>query len=121
MNMEFACTKLAPERIVRCAFGFTRLEFELFTYLCAHQNSFTSADLESKFSINRASAQRALKKMHEQELCTRHQVNFSEGGYEYRYELVSRTKLRSLLKSRLSEWVHLVEKDVLSWSQKKFS
>ena len=118
--MEFACTKLAPDKIIRCAFGLTRQEFELFLFLCHHQGPFTSKGLQKKFDINLATVQRALKKLTEDDLVHRTQTNYEGGGYEFQYMLKSRPHIRKELKVRLDHWVHSVEQDVMQWSKNQF-
>jgi len=118
-DMEFACTKLAPEKIIRCAFGLTKQEFEIFLFLCSQPQQFTSKELQGKFKVNLATVQRALKKFSDADLVLRTQVNYDVGGYEFHYELRSRPHLRKILNERLRHWVSGVEKEVIEWSKNK--
>ena len=120
-HMEFACTKMAPERIVRCAFGLTKQEFEIFLFLCNQPGEFTSKDLQKKFDVNLATVQRALKKFTDADVVHRSQVNYDGGGYEFQYTLKSRNHLRQILNQRLQYWVKGVESEVMAWSKNKFS
>lgn len=117
-RMEFACTKLPPEKIIRCAFGLTKQEFTIFLFFCSSKNMISSKDIQEHFASNLASVQRALKKLHDNDLIERKQLNLEHGGYEYFYSSKSRAHLRKLLRDRLDFWVHSVEQEVQTWTKK---
>lgn len=114
--IDFACKRFVIDDIVKCAFGLTRSEFEVFKLLAdSPEEEFVSSLIAKKLSLDISTVQRALKKLYDQDVLFRGQSNFTGGGYEYSYTLKNTDYVRKKIHSILKNWLNRVDDELTTW------
>lgn len=113
--IDFACKQFVIDDIVKCSLGLTKGDLRIFRYLATHKDAFTTEQLASSLRLDLSTVQRAVKKLHEQDVVLRHQENLNGGGYLFRYSVVSQEFLRKKIMAILHAWIGKVDDALLRW------
>ena len=66
-------------------------------------------------NLDLTTAQRAVKKLYEQQIVSRMQENLENGGYIFRYKIKAKENINSLISRILNNWITNVQVELKSW------
>lgn len=112
MPIDFACKSFDLNEIVRCSLSISRNDARLLSRMDAPMSTHVAAEL---LDVDLTTAQRSLKRLSDEGLVRKRQVNLERGGYEYTYERIPMESLRELVLSRIHTWVGKVEDELAHW------
>ncbi len=108
--INFACKKFDLDEVVRCSFGFTKIEYKILMYFVKNSNKeFTTFEISEIFKIGLSTSQKAVKKIREKGLLKRSQKNFNKGGYVFVYSVKDNVVLKDSVLRIINHWVKKVE------------
>ena len=114
--LDFACKQFVIDDIIKCSLGLTKAELKVFKYLATHnEDMYTTDSLAKKVLLDLSTVQRAVKKLHDQNVVLRHQENLTGGGYVFSYQIVKHKFLEHTLMTTLSHWLERVKKELKQW------
>jgi len=68
--MDFACRKISRDEILKCSLGLTKSEIKILKFFINNSNEFyPTDDLSEKLNLKLSTIQKAVKKLHEKEIC----------------------------------------------------
>lgn len=112
MAIDFACKTFDLNEIVRCSLSISRTDTRLLNRMDA---SMSARSVARTLRVDLTTAQRSLKRLTDEGLVKRRQVNLEHGGYEYVYERIPMDDLRSMVLDRIHTWVDKVEDELSTW------
>lgn len=110
--IDFACKNFQLKEVIKCSLGLSKSDYATFQYLFIKKEFLTTSDIAKKLKLDQSTTQRAVKKLHEQNILIRRQKNLPSGGYVYTYAIVSDKELEERICAIVSRWVKTV-KDAL--------
>ena len=114
--INFACKRFDVDEIIKCGLGLTKSELSLFYFLVKNsEKEYTTEELAQETKLNITTIQKAVKKLAQQEILNRYQVNLSSGGYQYTYACATKKKIRLILKNIIRNWSQKVEDSIETW------
>jgi predicted transcriptional regulator len=110
--LTFACKKINIEDIIRCSLELNKTEYKTLFFLLGASKNYSVNDIAKEIGLTRTTIQKAIKKMADNNLIKRTQINLNKGGYEFYYNIKDRTDLKSKIKQILWEWSTKAEKEI---------
>ncbi len=117
--IKFACVKFRIHKVIKCGFGLTRAELDVFLHLLENEKkTYTTNGLAKETGLKLTTIQKAVKKLNENGVLEKKQANLDNGGYVYKYSVKSFDEIRKILKKLVKDWAahateRLDEKDLL--------
>lgn len=117
--IKFACVKFRIHKVVKCGFGLTRAELDVFLHLLENEKkTYTSTGLAKETGLKLTTIQKAVKKLTDNGVLTKYQANLDNGGYVYQYKIKPLNEIREILKKLIKDWAthateRLDDKDLL--------
>ncbi len=115
MGITFACRELDIDEIIRCGLNLSKSEMKIFKESLKESN-ISSNNMAKRLNLDRTTIQKGLGKLLEKGLIRRVQMNRDNGGYEYRYQSMSKEDTRNKVKEIASEWFKMVEVGLEKWT-----
>ncbi|MCF7861422.1 winged helix-turn-helix transcriptional regulator [Candidatus Woesearchaeota archaeon] len=114
--IDFACKRFNIDDIVKCGLGLTAAEYQVMQYFIKHSDGDCSTQsVSSKLGLNLTTIQKAVKKLHEAGVIQRNQINLKGGGYEFVYNVRSKSEIRSIIKKVINNWTERVDEKLDEW------
>jgi predicted transcriptional regulator len=114
--MEFACKNFDIEEIIRCGLNLTKADFTILQFLM--QNSKNKLDtniISSKLSLELSTVQRSLKKMYQEKIVKRSQINIKSGGYSFVYCICDKKEIKDKIKGIINNWTEKFNLEINNW------
>jgi len=117
--MEFACKNFNLEEVIRCSLKLSKSDFKILGLLINNPHKkLDTAFISSKLNLDLSTVQRSLKKMNEQNIVKRSQINLKSGGYFFVYH--SDTKeIKKAVKEIINNWVNKFNFEIERWDTPK--
>ena len=112
--INFACKLIPFEDIIRCAFGITKTEYNIFEFLTKKQD-ITVEDMTEELKKDRTTIQKAVKSLVDKGIVIRRQRNIDMGGYQYIYSLKDKQELKKQIKEIIKSWIISAINKVENW------
>ncbi|HIG95220.1 MAG: hypothetical protein QT05_C0006G0026 [archaeon GW2011_AR13] len=117
--IDFACKRFDLNEVIKCGLNLTKSDYKILQYLVFESKDvISSEEISKKLKIDVSTAQRSLKKLRDQGLVHRSQINLSPGGYVYVYSAKNRNELKKMILEIVNNWSKKVEDELNSWSKK---
>lgn len=114
--MEFACKNFDLDRIIRCGLSLTKADFRILEFLMKNPKKKIDTNLLSReLNLDLSTVQRALKKMYEQQLVKRSQINLPSGGYSFVYYVCDKKEVKGKVKRIIKEWTDKFDLEINRW------
>ncbi|MBD3203738.1 MarR family transcriptional regulator [Candidatus Woesearchaeota archaeon] len=111
--INFACRQFEISDIIKCSFGLSKSDYEVFLFQMENKNDWYSTQNLSRFlGLNLTTVQRSVKKLYEKDILRRKQVNLENGGYVYLYNIEHKDKIRKMILDIIKKWSQRVEKEL---------
>ncbi|PIO00592.1 hypothetical protein COT72_00760 [archaeon CG10_big_fil_rev_8_21_14_0_10_43_11] len=115
MIINFACTNVELEEIVRCGFGLKKTEYAVLMFLLEKNKNMRIVEISTAMKKERTTIQKVIKSLVGKELVKRGQVNLKTGGYVFVYAPIDKSILKKKTLGIIEEWVKSAEKAINSW------
>ena len=114
--VDFACTRISIDNIIKCSFGLTKTELEIFRYLVSHkQTQFSTQELSQKLSLDITTIQKAMKKLTSKGILKKDQMNLEHGGYILLYQCIGQENIKKIIMSNFENFSKKVEESLSDW------
>jgi predicted transcriptional regulator len=114
--MNFACKNFKIEEVIRCSLSLTKAEFKMLEYFMRNQSEKISTDKISKdLGLNLSTVQRCVKKMTEEEILRRTQLNIRNGGYLFYYCVCDKREIKTKIKDIIKKWFEKTNEEITKW------
>ncbi len=121
MNIDFACKRFELSQIIKCVFGMTRMELDIFYFFLQQNEEISAKVIAQKKKLDITTVQKALKKFTDKGLLVRRQINLDKGGFSYVYQLKSRVEIQRIISKTLTNWTKNVMDELQVWCKTKKS
>jgi predicted transcriptional regulator len=115
MMIDFACKKIELREIIKCGFNLNKTEYNILMKLLTAKNKFSIVEISKFTGFERSTVQKAIKKLVNQKLLVKTQVNMSRGGYLFKYKTKDKEDIKNSVVSAVHSWSSRAEKEVLDW------
>jgi predicted transcriptional regulator len=115
MGISFACQQIDFKDLLRCSFDLNKTEYRLFMYLLDQEESLSVSAIGEATGKDRTTVQKAMKKLIEQNIVHKHQVNLEQGGYTFVYAIKDKEFLRRRMLSVVEHWYNQVMVEINKW------
>lgn len=113
--ISFACKQINFSDLVKCSFSLNKTEYDLFMFLLDQSDSLCAATLGERSGKDRTTVQKAIKKLLNQGLVEKHQINLESGGYTFVYKIKNKEYLRHTMLQTVNAWHKTVVDSVQKW------
>jgi predicted transcriptional regulator len=113
--IDFACKKFNLDEIIKCGLGLSRSDYFILSFLVKQKKELSSNEVSTNTGFDLSTSQRSLKKLREQNLISRRQVNLSSGGYIYYYKGQRKEEIKKKILEIVSSWSKKVEEELENW------
>ncbi|MFW6230405.1 MAG: helix-turn-helix domain-containing protein [Nanoarchaeota archaeon] len=114
--IDFACKRFKLDEVIKCGLSLTKAEYKVFEeFVQEHLEEVTTDELVEKTGLDITTIQRAVKKLHENNILLRKQINLEGGGYTYIYSVKPKKELRKTILNIIHNWVHTVDEALQKW------
>ncbi len=114
--MDFACKNFEIEEVVRCSLSLTKADFRILKYLMKNQSEKLSTEkIAQDLNLNLSTVQRCVKKMTEEGILKRTQLNLDNGGYLFYYCICERNVIRGKVKEIIKDWFDKANEEINKW------
>ena len=107
--IDFACKQFDLRDVIKCSLGLSKSEYKIFQYIFAKKEFLTTTDIAQNITLDQSTVQRGVKKLYEQKVLLRRQINLQGGGYSYAYAIVTDALLEERICTIVSTWVETVK------------
>ena len=115
--VDFACTHISIENIIKCSFGLTKTELEIFRYFTNNKyTQFSTQELSEKLNLDITTIQKAVKKLHSKGVLQKSQKNLEHGGYVLLYTCVGNHKIKQIIMKNFENFSKKVEESLCNWN-----
>lgn len=115
MTISFACQTIDFKDLLRCSFDLNKTEYILFKYLITQDDSLSVSAIGQATGKDRTTVQKAMKKLIQQNIVHKHQVNLDHGGYTFVYAIRDKEFLRRRMLSVVENWYNQVLQEINQW------
>ena len=115
MIISFACQDIEFADLLRCSFELNKTEYNVMMFLLRTEKWFTATNLARTMDLDRTTVQKAIKKLSEKNIVTRHQENLKKGGYLFHYSIKNKLELKERMKKIVEEWYNKVIFEIDHW------
>ena len=113
--INFACKDIDFSEVVRCSFNLNKTEYKLFIEMVKHDEKRSIVDIARLTKFERSTVQKAIKKLVQQRLVSRTQVNLSKGGYVFLYKTKDKARIKERIENCISSWSERAVGEVRKW------
>ncbi|MBN2567356.1 winged helix-turn-helix transcriptional regulator [Candidatus Woesearchaeota archaeon] len=113
-DLNFACTKIPFDQIVRCGFGITKTDFLLLEALMTHDNR-PVQELADAVGKERSTVQKSISRLLEKGIIERRQKNLGRGGYIFVYHIHDKADLKERIGENFRNWSERFAKELDGW------
>ena len=113
--ISFACQDIEFKDLLRCSFELNKTEYNVFMFLLKTDKWFTASKLGQIMKLDRTTVQKAIKKLTEKDLATRHQENLEKGGYVFHYKIKNKEEIKQRMQNIVNTWHEEVKKEIKRW------
>ncbi len=114
--MEFACKNFNLDEIIRCGLNLTKADFRILEFLMKNSTKRIDTNVISReLNLELSTIQRSLKKMYEQGLVKRSQVNLKSGGYSFVYCVCDKKEIKEKIKIIIKNWTDKFDLEINRW------
>ncbi|MCH8520096.1 MAG: HTH domain-containing protein [Nanoarchaeota archaeon] len=114
--VDFACTHISIDNIIKCSFGLTKTELEIFRFLVTHKkNQYTTQELSQELALDITTIQKAVKKLTTKGVLKKSQKNLEQGGYVLLYECIGQNKIKEIIMNNFENFSKRVEQSLCNW------
>lgn len=110
--MNFACTEITLNQILKCSFGLNKTENKVFIFLIKKNEFFSVKKISVFCKLSQSSVQKALNNLDKKGLISRKKINTRPGGYHYIYNINDKINIKKILNSKLKGWFYNVKKEL---------
>jgi predicted transcriptional regulator len=111
--IDFACKRFDINEIIKCALNLTKTECKILTFFLNHVDKrYTTLDLCKELNLNLNTIQKAVKKLSDQKIILRLQLNLLKGGYTYIYETNNKQEIQLIISEIIDNWVKKVKENL---------
>ena len=98
------------DKVIRNILGLTKAEYIVMKLFNEKKLvSINTEDLSKATKLNLTTIQKAVKKLHHQNIITRNQKNFDSGGYMFVYGYRDIDTIRDILYHKFKDWTDRIE------------
>ncbi len=113
--ISFACQDIEFKDLLRCSFELNKTEYNVFMFLLKTDKWFITSKLGSIMNLDRTTVQKAIKRLSEKNLVTRHQENLHKGGYMFHYKIKNKEEIKQKMQNIVDNWYEEVKKEIKKW------
>ncbi|MFP4402634.1 MAG: helix-turn-helix domain-containing protein [Candidatus Nanoarchaeia archaeon] len=114
--VDFACTQISIDDIIKCSFGLTKTELEIFRFLVSHKHTrFSTHELSLKLNLDITTIQKAVKKLTSKGILKKDQKNLEQGGYVLLYQCIGQEHIKKIIMSNFENFSKKVEESLCDW------
>lgn len=113
--LTFACQDIEFKDLLRCSFGLSKAEYNVMMFMLVSSMEYTAEKLAKEMDLDRTTVQKAIKKLAEKELVTRHQSNLEAGGYTFFYKIHNKENIKERMKATVEKWHEAVVNEIQKW------
>lgn len=115
MVLNFVCRVVTLEQVLRCSFSLNKTEIAILKYLLEKKEELTIEEIMKKIKKDRTTIQRGVKRLFEQDLIKRRQINLAKGGYVFVYSPKSKRELKEKVYKIFESFKESVGKEIQKW------
>lgn len=115
MTMNFVCRLITIEDVLKCSYGLNKTEISILRYLIEEKEELNIEEIQKKIKKDRTTIQRSVKKLFEQELIKRRQINLDKGGYVFVYAPKAKSELKEKVYKIFESFKVAVGKEIQKW------
>ncbi|ADI73881.1 transcriptional regulator, TrmB [Methanohalobium evestigatum Z-7303] len=114
--IDFACKEFELDDVLKCALNLTKSELDIMNYFLRDTDRWvTTENIATELKLDLSTVQKAVKKLHSNEVLKRSQNNLDNGGYVYIYRIYSRREIKNLIMDIVYTWVNRVDNELDQW------
>ncbi|MFT4244121.1 MAG: helix-turn-helix domain-containing protein [Candidatus Woesearchaeota archaeon] len=114
--VDFACTHISIDNIIKCSFGLTKTELEIFRFIVSHKHTqFSTQELSTSLKLDITTIQKAVKKLTTKGVLKKTQKNLEQGGYILFYECTSHEHIKNIIMKNFENFSLRVEESLCNW------
>lgn len=114
--MEFACKNFNLNEVVRCSLNLSKADFKILQFFMSNPTRRVGTHIISKeLNLELSTVQRSLKKMHQNNLVKRSQINLESGGYSFVYCICDKKEIKEKIKGIIDNWTEKFEEEINKW------
>ena len=113
--ISFACQDIEFKDLLRCSFVLNKTEYNVFMFLLKTDKWYSASNLGKIMNLDRTTVQKAIKKLTEKNLVTRHQENLDKGGYRFHYKIKNKLEIKQRMLKIVENWYNEVNKEISRW------
>lgn len=113
--IDFACKQIDLKDLLSCSFGLNKTEYNLLLFLLEQQDSLCVSTIGEMSGKDRTTVQKAIKKLVNQGLVEKHQVNLQTGGYTFVYKVKDKEFLKEKILEIVEHWHRGVIASIREW------
>ncbi len=113
--IDFGCSKVSLEDIIRCGFGLNKTEYGVLMLLTHEEKPIKVTQIANYLNKERTTVQKVIKSLVKKELIKRGQVNLKRGGYVFVYSSIDKDLLKEKTREMVERWVRNAEKEINEW------
>ena len=115
MAMNFVCRMITIEDVLKCSYGLNKTEIAILKYLIEEKEELSIEEVQKKIKKDRTTIQRGVKKLFEQDLIKRRQINLDKGGYVFIYSSKPKNELKEKVTKIFDGFKESVGKEIQRW------
>ena len=113
--ITFACKKINVLDVIKCSLSLTKSELILFDLFVNDDQAYSTTELSKKLKLDISTIQRGVKKLFEQEIIVRKQINVENGGYYFIYQSKPKAEIRAKITQIVQTWSASVDKTLKAY------
>ena len=114
-SVDFACKTFSLETILRCSFGISDTEYQVFKLLANRRREMSLAEIGQHIPKDRSTLQRAANGLHKKGLAKRFQKNLENGGYVFSYQSMPKELVKERVRKMFCNFESLVNAEIERW------
>ena len=115
MTMDFVCRIITIEDILKCSYGLNKTEISILKYLIEEKEELSIEEIQKKIKKDRTTIQRSVKRIFEEDLIKRRQINLEKGGYVFIYSSKPKSELKEKVIKIFDGFKESVGKEIQRW------
>jgi len=115
MAMNFVCRLITIEDVLKCSYGLNKTEISILKYLIEEKEELNIEEIQKKIKKDRTSIQRSVKKLFEQDMVKRRQINLDKGGYVFIYSSKPKNELKEKIIKIFDGFKESVGNEIQRW------
>jgi predicted transcriptional regulator len=113
--INFACKDIDFSEVVRCSFNLNKTEYKLLIKLVRQDKKLSIVEIARLTGFERSTVQKAIKKLVQERLVSRSQINLSRGGYVFTYRAKDKENVKKRTVNCIKLWSSRACQEVMNW------